>query len=212
LKITALIAAAGKSTRMGTPKALLSIEDTTFVRHMVQRFLEARVEQIIITLPECDAAAQQIREEVRYLPRINFCQNSFPDRELLGSVQSSLRWHDNAILVMPIDVPCPTLEFLQTFLEQDTTRPSIHCTTHAGEFGHPILFTHHFFDEILQLGTGDTLRTVLNRHHDQIVTVESNDSNVIRNINTPSDYALFTNPSAKYFEAAATEAPGVKLR
>jgi molybdenum cofactor cytidylyltransferase len=241
LKVTGLIAAAGRSSRMGTPKALLQLGGTTFIRHMAQRFLGVGVEQIIVTLPECHYAAQQIREELADLPGV-FCRNMFPERELLGSVQTaighilasnahrhcepkarqsmiskvqntglrSVARNDASCLIMPIDVPCPTSEFLKTFLK--CTEPTIKIAAHASQPGHPILFTHHFFDEILQLSSSDTLRTVLNRHHDKIVTVESDDSNVIFNINTPADYARFTNPSAKYFAAAAIEAPGVKLR
>lgn len=200
---------------MGTPKALLPVSRTTFIRNMMQRFLEAGIERIVVTLPDGDAA-QRIREELANLRGVVFCENYFPERELLGSVQSalgmdaSLRWHDASLVLMPIDVPCPTSAFLKDFLEH--REASIQIATHKGEFGHPILFTHQFFDEILQLESGDTLRTILNRHPDKIIPIESGDPNVIRNINTPADYDRFTNPSAKYFEAAAIEAPGVKVR
>jgi CTP:molybdopterin cytidylyltransferase MocA len=74
-----------------------------------------------------------------------------------------------------------------------------------------VMFTHHFFTEIMKLDRNESLRTIITRHHEQIVNIETDDPRLLLNINTRQDYERFVNPSAKNFDAAAIDAPGVKF-
>ena len=55
LVVPAVVLAAGKSTRMGRPKALLPLTDTdTFISRIVRTFLEAGVDDVVVVLG-CEA-------------------------------------------------------------------------------------------------------------------------------------------------------------
>ena len=45
---------------------------------------------------------------------------------------------------------------------------------------------------------------------DEVIDIEIDDPRLLLNINTPEDYARFTKPSSKNFDAAAMDAPGAK--
>jgi molybdenum cofactor cytidylyltransferase len=210
--IAALIAAAGKSSRMGTPKALLPLENTTFVEHIATCLLGAGIARILVSLPECKTQAQLIQSQLLNLP-VQFIRNRYTRRELLGSAQSALADTDadfSALMIIPVDMPFVSTPLISRFVEAHQAS-GIFCATHDGQPGHPVMFTHHFFSEIMGLDTRDSLRTIMIKHPSRIVPIETDDPRLLLNINTREDYERFVNPSAKNFEAAAIDAPGVKF-
>ncbi|MEX2326091.1 MAG: nucleotidyltransferase family protein, partial [Pseudomonadales bacterium] len=58
-----------------------------------------------------------------------------------------------------------------------------------GKPGHPVLFDRAYFDE-LELLEGDVgAKSVIDAHPDKVITVEVDDENIFRDIDTPDDLA-----------------------
>jgi molybdenum cofactor cytidylyltransferase len=213
MTIAVLIAAAGKSTRMGSAKALLPLNGSTFIEHLARNIIDADIRKIFVTLPECEKSAKEIKERLSH-PRVHFHRNLFTQRELLGSVQSVLAQERSfdALMIIPVDMPFVSDQIIRRFVKamQIHPAPAIFSAVCRSQRAHPVMFTKDFFQEILLLRHQDSLRTIMLKHDVEIIDIEIDDPRLLLNINTPEDYARFTKPSSKNFDAAAIDAPGAK--
>ena len=106
-----LLLAGGKSARMGTSKAELLYEGTSFLEHMLQKARHLGIEQFYIS--GYDAR----REDVKTV------WDHYPDRGPLGGLHACL----NAIrtpycLVLPVDAPKLPVEILEALLREHESR------------------------------------------------------------------------------------------
>src|SRR5688572_33293055 len=102
---------------MGSPKALLAFEGSTFIETLTKTILESGISKIIATIPEGSIGEQISKCLVPY--PVHACINHFAHREMLGSVQSVLQSPDfsaNAILICPVDMPFLSAEIMRDFL------------------------------------------------------------------------------------------------
>jgi len=82
-----LILAAGESSRMGSPKALLDFRGETFLDRLIARFSEFCVPVIVVIGSE----AERIRSGVRHPERALFAENADYRRGQLSSMPCGLR-------------------------------------------------------------------------------------------------------------------------
>jgi molybdenum cofactor cytidylyltransferase len=69
------------------------------------------------------------------------------------------------------------------------TPESIVIPSYAMRRGHPFFIPAHLWSELLELGEALTLRDFLRRHEQQILYVESATDAILRDMDTPDDYA-----------------------
>src|SRR5262245_64328426 len=106
--IPALVLAAGRSTRMGRPKACLPIDERdTFLSRIVRTLLDAGVDDVVVVLGH-EAAAIADAFAASGLPA-RLVLNREYDRGQLSSLQAGLAVVDrpgvSAVLVTLVDVP-----------------------------------------------------------------------------------------------------------
>lgn len=181
--IGAIVLAAGSSSRMGLPKALLAAgpHGRTFVDTIGETLDAAGVVAVrVVVAPGLEP-----------LPR-NAVVNPDPAAGMLSSLQCGLnafREELDAVLIWPVDHPLvdrkTILALIGAFGAGDAP---IVVPTHQGERGHPVLFAARLFPELL---TADPLvgaRAVVHAHHDRL-ELAVDDPGVIADIDTPEDYA-----------------------
>jgi CTP:molybdopterin cytidylyltransferase MocA len=60
--ITAVVLAAGRSSRMGRPKATLPLHGETFLTHIIRTFRDAGVDDVVVVLGhDAEAIAQTVQ-------------------------------------------------------------------------------------------------------------------------------------------------------
>ncbi len=104
MKIGGIILSAGASRRMGTPKALLLIENETFLDRMIRLFSEV-CNPVIVVL---GSHAEQIRSGVQRGSQVTFIVNPDPERGMLSSLQCGLEALPedvDAVMFTPVDHP-----------------------------------------------------------------------------------------------------------
>ena len=191
--IAAVILAAGHSSRMGRPKALLPHRDgaTTFVRHAITEITSAGLPIVLVVGRRADVALE--REVVASGAR--FVTNEQPDRGQLSSLHAALdvlRRDEpaaDAVLVMPVDVPLVTAQTLRTVIgAARATRSRIVRAVHRGVHGHPVIFKRVLFDELR--GADPTLgaKVVVRADPHRVLDVEVDDHGVVEDVDTPDDY------------------------
>jgi CTP:molybdopterin cytidylyltransferase MocA len=112
---------------------------------------------------------------------------------MLSSIKVGLRrlldGEAEAALVAPADLPYLTAETLRSLLDHRRRSGSdLIVPSHEMRRGHPVLIGRAYWQEVLDLPEGRTLRDFLRRRTGQIDYVVVGDAGVIQDLDTPEDY------------------------
>ncbi len=183
MRVSAVVLAAGKSSRMGTNKLMLSLGGKTVLEHILDRL--AGYQTVVVT-------GHNPEEVKKVAGRYGVKTVHNPDHEkgMTTSFQTGLRETDSdaAFLVLG-----DTFGFSGTLLRQMEEEMNGHpeallvSPVYEGRRGHPVLVRSPLFREFLDLGTGETMRDVVNRHEDEHRYVEG-DVWIVTDLDTPEDY------------------------
>jgi molybdenum cofactor cytidylyltransferase len=188
-RIDGILLAAGESTRMGFPKPLLRLNGETFVSHLTASML-VTVERLIIVL---GAYRDAVKAAVRADSRICVVENSDYAQGQLSSIKAGLRVvsaHADAALVHLVDHPTVLPQtFSRLASEYRLSDKPILVTRCRGHRGHPVLFDHSIFDELLEAPLDAGARAVVNANSARVIYVDVDDHGVLLDLDTPADLA-----------------------
>ena len=187
--------AAGDSTRMGSPKALLQTPDgRTFAASIVRSFAAAGVSEIVIvTGRDHEQVVAAVRSDQPPV-EARFARNPDPSRGQLSSLwvgmDAVVGPATAGLLVTLVDVPLIAPATVRAVLEawQRTGAPIVRPAI-GDRHGHPVLFDRSLFDELRQAPLEGGAKTVVRRHEARIVNIVPPDDGCLRDIDTPEDYA-----------------------
>tara|TARA_Y100000590_G_C15681628_1_gene1000060 strand:+ start:1390 stop:1986 length:597 start_codon:yes stop_codon:yes gene_type:complete len=187
-KISAILTAAGESTRMGTPKPMLDWKGVSLIEHQISTLIKVGLKEIVVVLGhERDSV-----EPLVYGEGVHCVYN--PDYKLgrstsvrLGAEYVSL--NSKAILLLGVDQPrSPDLVSKIVDFHMDKGL-LITCPEYKGRGGHPVIFSSQLKDELLMVTEEyQGVRQVFISHNDQISKFICDDPTVRVDINTPNDY------------------------
>ena len=198
--VSAVLTAAGESTRMGRPKPLLSWGAGTLIEYQVESLSQAGLVQIVVVLGHRSSVVSGLVDE-----RSAECVVNERYREgRTGSIKAGLAAVSadaDAILFLGVDQP-RTPDLIGEVVESHFQRNAlITSPRHRGRGGHPLVFSTSLREELA--GTSEErqgIREVFRRHHGEVNEVEIDDPMIRLDLNTPDDYerarALY-DPSVK---------------
>ena len=106
--IAGIVLAAGRSRRMGEPKAFLRLDGRTFLERAVNALREGGCQDVVVvTGPEGDALSMRISAAAAELGA-RTAANPLAGSEQVDSLRAGLRALDDAVdaaIVVPVDVP-----------------------------------------------------------------------------------------------------------
>lgn len=184
--ISSIVLAAGLSTRMGRPKALLDWGGQPLVAYHVQQLREAGADEVIVVL---GYRADEIHRRMKGLPcrvMVNARYQMGRSGSLRIGAKAASRDAD-AIIVTSIDQPRPA-EFLKRLVaafnpERAGARP-----VHEGRHGHPVVLSGRLREELMNVDEdSEGLLAVIRAHASQLDEIET-DGLLTVDINTPGDY------------------------
>src|SRR5262245_12656363 len=188
-----VILAAGDSTRMGFPKALLlTRHGRTFVAAIAQTFAAAGIADIVVvTGRDHDRITEALADErLSVSPRI--VRNPDPSRGQLSSLLigiDAVPADTSAAVVTLVDVPLLTAETVRLVISEwhrthaPIVRPAI-----GERHGHPVVFDRRLFSELRQAPLDVGAKTVVRAHASEIVNVPVTDAGCLVDVDTPGDY------------------------
>jgi len=186
-----VILAAGQSSRMGRPKALLPWRQGSFLSSAIQTL--SPFSDLVIVV--AGRNADEIRPTVDSLGAF-LIVNPDPDRGQFSSLQVGLqevlnRGRDSAILTL-VDRPAPelaTVSYLRDeFLRRINEGAWAIVPSFQEKHGHPVFLTREMLSAFLDAPINSNAREIRHQHQDRTVYVEVNDPLVAANIDTPGDY------------------------
>lgn len=185
--VVAIVTAAGRSLRMGRPKALLDWGGRPLIQHQVEAL--AGLREVIVVLGH-DAA--RIRPFVPTGPTVRVVEN--PD--YAEGRTSSLRQgfavvggYPDGILVVAVDQPIAR-GTIAALLHAHRPDSPIAQPAFQGQRGHPVLFRGDLLGELREIDEAtEGLRAVVARHRERRQEVAVFDPDVLLDLNEPADYA-----------------------
>ncbi|MCC6590325.1 MAG: nucleotidyltransferase family protein [Bryobacterales bacterium] len=186
MNLGAVILAAGASRRMGSPKALLTVDGETFVDRQI-RLLSSCCTRIVVVV---GVHGSQIRDASKLGTQVTFVDNPDPDRGMLSSLQcglAALPGDLTAWLFTPVDLPNLRIETVKQLAAQaGSSAFCIPC--HAGRRGHPVLVDGRLRSEFMEAGTGQTPRDLIEGRRDSVTYLDVDDAGVCIDVDTPEEY------------------------
>lgn len=188
MSIAALLLAAGESTRMGSPKPLLSWEGGTLIEYQVRQLQEAGAHPIIAVLGH---AADQVQPVVEPLGATVVTNERYREgrassvRAGVGAVPPDTE----AVVVLSVDQPRPGPLIKEVIEAHRAAKALITMPSFRGRRGHPTVFSGKLLAEMSRVTEENLgLREVVTRHSGDVMTVEVESPLAVADVNTPEEY------------------------
>lgn len=191
MSLAGVVLAGGRSTRMGSPKALLDFRGQPFAVRILEALEALEVKtRVVVVGPD----APRIRPALAGHECL-IVENPDVDGGPIASLRAALRAlqlvQASAALVWPVDLPHVRVTTVERLLEtyRRVPAPAV-VPTFAERRGHPVLWGAALFEELLtsDAATRHGARAVLHAHAAEIAPVAVDDPAVIDDLNTPEDY------------------------
>lgn len=190
--VDAVILAAGRSTRMARPKALLEIDQDTFLSRAAETLRSAGCRSTLLVV-NTDAAewAEEQANRLDLQLVVNRAAQSQQIDSLRLAVQR-LAADTAAILVLPVDLPLIQQSTAASLIASFHAQPGpLILPFHNGVAGHPVLLGRELFAEILECELDEGIRTLIMAHARDLREVRVKDPGILVDIDTPDDYQRF---------------------
>ena len=153
MRVTAVVLAAGSSSRLGRPKQELVYEGETLLARATRLAHEVADDVIIIDRAANPDASEGIASSIR-----------------LGVERAG---NDARLLFLLCDQPRITADHLRALIAHDAP---IVASGYAGIAGVPAIFAPHFVAELLALHGNRGARSIIERHRDEVHVIEFEDA------------------------------------
>jgi molybdenum cofactor cytidylyltransferase len=188
-----VVLAAGRSSRMGAPKAALRLgpEGPTFAASVVRTLFAAGIDRVVVV---AGAHAEAVRASVPSLPGVSVLDHPGWESGQLSSLVAALDVVDqpdvDAILVTLVDVPLVRPDTVRVVLDAwRRTRAAVVRPAIGDLHGHPVIFDRATFADLRAAPVAVGAKAVILAWQAQVLNVAVDDPGVLRDVDTPADYA-----------------------
>jgi len=197
--ITAIVLAAGMSTRLEKPKQLLDYQGHPLIRHVVKTLLSSQVQDIIVVV---GSRAREVSEALKELPVRIIVNEAYAHGQ-----STSVKKGVNALLELSAikgdslpkgvmfalgDQPVLKTETIDLLIKSFNSHGGIIVPYYKETRGNPVIFAQKFLSEF-QLLSGDTgAKELLRRYQGEVHQVVVDDVGVTFDIDTWEDYNQLT--------------------
>ena len=186
--ITAVLTAAGLSSRMGRPKPLLRWRDATLVEHQVSILLSGGALEVVVVLGH---RAGEVAPYVEGAGARSVVNDRYEEGRT-SSIQAGLEAVSDGtedILLIGVDQP-RTPQIVARVVEAHLSAGSLLTSPrYRGRGGHPLMFSVRLLPELRLISERNQgLREVFERHRAEVTEVQFDDPVVRLDLNTPDGY------------------------
>ena len=182
--ISAIVLAAGKSERMGRPKALLPLRGKTFLENILEAISHTSIEDTIVVVGH---HREEIEKSVA-LPSVVF--NPDYEQGMITSFQTGIRklsWDTSGAVLFLVDHPLVEIATIEAMI-MNLAPNRIVLPTFEGRRGHPVLFASEVVEEILALPSSQGADIVVRKDPARIFEVPVSTSGILVDIDTPEQF------------------------
>ncbi len=181
---TAVIAAAGLSSRMGAFKPLMRLGGQTFIERAVRSMAEAGIENIIVV---AGFRGSEVMAALRTLPARVVINERYAQSEMFDSLKtglSALEDPGKSVFLMPGDCPLIRPETVRRLAAHDgrAVRPC-----YRGTPGHPLMVDSALIPDLLAYPGGEGLRGAVRALGLKVEDLSVEDPGCVLDADTPED-------------------------
>jgi molybdenum cofactor cytidylyltransferase len=188
---SALVPAAGMSTRLGRNKLLLPFNGRPLIAHAVDTLLASKLDEIIVVVGhESDRVKEAIGQR-----RVKIVENPRYREGLSTSVSAGLvavSSRARAILIYLADQPLVEPEeinlLISSFDEADKANKRIVVPFFRGQRGNPVLVSSAYKASMVSISGETGCRRVIKQNPGEVLTIEMETDHVLRDMDTIEDY------------------------
>ena len=197
IMVVGIVLAAGASSRMGRPKALLPLGDDVFVTRVCATLQEAGLDDVVVVAGAERAAIGAAIAAAGLRARV--VENPRREQGQLSSVLAGLAVADRpgvgAVLVHLVDVPLVRVATVRAVMDAfSRTQAPVVRPVAGGRHGHPVLFARRVFDELRRADPAIGAKAVVRAHAASACDVPVDDQGACRDFDTPGDLAELAEP------------------
>jgi molybdenum cofactor cytidylyltransferase len=187
--LAAVILAAGESSRMGSPKALLTYQGRPFLEHLLE---VTRHPKVGLTRVVLGANAEKIRSQSNLDPAIVVINQNWRQGQL-SSIHAALlslpAGLTDGILLCLVDHPLITAALVDELIEKfyASGKPIV-VPAYKGRRGHPAIFSSKLYQELLDAPLETGARSVVWAHASEVLEVPTVEEGVVLNLNDPETF------------------------
>ena len=189
--ITAIVLAAGQSTRMGEPKMLMPWGKSTVLQTVISTLQTSGMKDIIVVT---GGARQHVESLVGKSVQTVF-NKEYASEQMLVSIQVGLEAkmrEAGAALVCLGDQPQIQERSVRLIIGAwNQNSAAIIIPSYEKRRGHPWLIARKYWDEIMSMSADQTMRDFFDRHKGDIFYVNVETPSVLQDLDTPEDYLKF---------------------
>ena len=189
-RLAAIVLAAGESTRMGQPKALLPWGGVPLVRHQADLLAaQPAIDQLLVVV---GSLLDDVREALQGTPARVVANPRFREGRAtsLAAGARALEGSPTSVLIVNVDQPLHA-DLLDPLIAAWRNAPdALWRPSYEGRGGHPLIVPADIAPELQQVSeTTQGLRAVVTRHRRRLRSISVQSELAILNLNTPADYA-----------------------
>jgi len=187
-ELWAIILAGGESRRMKVPKLLLPFKGKTLIEEVIKNVSASDVQKIVVVL---GAEFETILKTISGLP-VTYIYNDNYGKGMFSSVICGFRSLPDdfkAVLVFQGDQPMIQPQTINTVIKAyHESGKGIVIPVHSKKRGHPILLDKKYRNEVEKLNAEEGLRSLAAKFHDDVMEVNVDAPEILRDIDTQEDY------------------------
>ena len=186
--VSAILTAAGESSRMGRAKALLPWRGSTLVEYQAASLLEGGAAEVVVVLGHGhETIAPHIKGEgVRHVVNPHYAMGK------TTSIKAGLRElgpEVTDVMLLAVDQPRPPEIVARVVDSHLGAGALVTSPRHRGRGGHPLIFSAALRDELSVITEEDQgVRAVFRAHAADVNEVHIDDPVIRLDLNTPEDY------------------------
>lgn len=199
--VSAVVLAAGMSTRMGQNKLLLNFREKPLIVHAVGTLLASDIDEVIVVLGhETEKVRDQLEGSIGLANKVagkqvRLVQNPDYQNGLSTSVRTGVEAASrqaNAIMIYLADQPLLEPEdvnrIVAAFAAAKEVNKSIVVPFFRGERGNPVILDASLRDSILGIAGDVGCKGVIKRYPEKVYAIEMENDHVVRDVDDVQAY------------------------
>lgn len=187
-RLSAVVLAAGFSSRMGSLKALLPLGPHSAIERVINLFHQNNVQDVVVVT---GYSGEKLSHHLK-TAGVRTVHNPDYESGMFSSVQTGVRGiakGSDGFFLQPVDIPLVRPYTIDLLRQVSACNPGrlVH-PRFAGKRGHPPLIPAAVIPEILSWGGDGGLRGCLARHDACALSVDTPDRFILADMDTPDDY------------------------
>ena len=188
--VSAVVLAAGRSSRMGQSKILMAWQDgQTIIEQIIKQLRQALVSEVIVVTGRQSAEVSVLVERCGARAVFN---PDYQEGEMLSSLKvglNNLGHASQACLICLGDQPRIQQSTIRQVLNTySQSHPRIIAPSYQMKRGHPLLVDRSLWEHFLQLPNHHAPRAVIERFAEDIHYILVDTDSVLNDVDTPEDY------------------------